>query len=122
MITNPYDQHPNAQKWTAETVMTHLTNIEKEATEGESMFLGMALFKEGLYRHVWGYWKRTFHQNEDIIERMLRIESGFEARLLDGALKKKLSPYIAYLTLKNNYNWDKPAVIASKPLLHKSNN
>jgi hypothetical protein len=123
MLANPYDQHPNAQKWTAEKVMTLLNLIEKDASEGESLFLGMALTKQGLYRHVWGYWKRSFYNNDDIMEMMLRIESIFEAKLLDGALKKKISPWIAVLTLKNNYNWaDNPNNTTPKPLHHKSNN
>ena len=102
-------RHPNAQKWTAEIVTEHLSGIEKDASSGDSLFLGRALAKRGLYKHVWSYWKRTFYSNEDIIESMLNIESLFEAKVLEGALKKELSPSIAMLTLRYNYNWnDRP--------------
>ena len=123
MQTNPYDKHPNAQKWTAEKVTELLTKIDKDAREGDSFFLGIALFKLGLYRQVWTYWKRTFVDNEDIIELMLGIETAFEAKLVDGALKKKISPYIAYLALKNGYNWsDRPDKVTSRSLHNRSNN
>ena len=104
-----FDRHPNAQKWTAEIVMGHLLAIEKEATDGDSLFLAKALTKQGLYRHVWGYWKKALYSNEDIIEKMLHIESVYEAKLLEGALKKQLSGWVAMMTLKNTYNWhDQP--------------
>jgi hypothetical protein len=120
--TNPYDKHPNAQKWTAAAVYTALNDIEKEATEGESLFLGKALTKLGHYRHIWAYWKKTYYQNDDIMELMLRIESIFEAKLLDAALKKQLSPWIAVLALKNTYFMtDKPNKMSPRTLHHKIN-
>jgi hypothetical protein len=100
-----FDRHPNAQKWSAELVMEHLEAIEKDATEGDSLFLAKGLTKRGLYRHVWAYWKKAFYENEDIIEKMLQIESVFEAKLLEGALKKQLSGRMVTMALKNNYNW-----------------
>jgi hypothetical protein len=33
-----FDRHPNARKWTAEIVMGHLPAVEKEATDGDSLF------------------------------------------------------------------------------------
>jgi len=120
--TNPYDKHPNAQKWTAAAVYTHLQDIEKEATEGESFFLGSVLTKLGLYKHVWSYWKKTFYQNDDIMELMLRIESILEAKMIEGALLKKVSPWMAALALKYNYNWtDQPNKMAPKALHFKTN-
>ncbi len=100
-----WDKHPNAQKWTVEVVKDYLIAIEKEAAEGDSLFLGKALVKQKLYRHVWSYWKTLFLNDEEVIETMLRIESIFESKLLEGALLRKLSPWVAVLALKYNYNW-----------------
>jgi hypothetical protein len=105
-MNDPYNKHPNAQRWTAEAVTEHLHEIEKDATDGPSLFLGKALAKRGLYRHIWPYWKRTFLENEDIIERMLRIETILEAKIIEGAMKKELSSTAAALTLKFNYRWN----------------
>ena len=116
-MSNPFDKHPNAQKWTEETVISLLLAIELDARTGDSYFLGKALTKQCLYRHVWSYWKRKFYDNDDIIELMLRIESLFEAKLLDGALQNKISAWVAVLTLKNNYHWsEKPSALHTPPL------
>jgi len=118
-MSNPNERHPNAQKWTVETVSAHLIEIEKEATDGPSFFLGRALAKQGLYKHVWSYWRRTFQNNDDIIEQMLRIETILEAKILEGALKKELSGNIATLTLKYNYQWNDKRESSSSLLLSK---
>jgi hypothetical protein len=103
------DRQPNAQKWTTEVVTEHLQEIEKDVSAGNSYFLGRALIKRGLYSQIWKYWKEVFVEFDDITETMLRIETMLEANLLDAALKKELSPYVAMLTLKNNYHWkDRP--------------
>jgi len=103
------DRQPNAQKWTTEVVTEHLQEIEKDVAAGNSYFLGRALIKRGLYSQIWKYWKEVFVEYDDITETMLRIETMLEANLLDAALKKELSPYVAMLTLKNNYHWrDRP--------------
>ena len=96
----------NAQKWSPEIILKHLVEIEKEAIEGESLFLGRALIKQGLYKHVWTYWKKIMRTDEDIIDRMMRIESIYECKLLEGALKKQLSATMATLTLRYNYQWN----------------
>ncbi len=120
-MSNPFDKHPNAQKWTAETVISLLLAIELDARQGESYFLSKALTKQCLYRHIWGYWKRIFYDNDDIMELMLRIESLFEAKLLDGALKKQISPWVAMMTLKNSHYWsDNPARDGKRALHHRA--
>ena len=113
-------KHPNAQRWTVESVTEHLLFIEKDAVTGDSLFLGKALAKRGLYRHIWSYWKRAFIDNEDMMAIMLNIETHFEAKLLEGALKKELSPSMAMMTLRYNYNWrDKNKPMVPEPLLKK---
>ena len=103
------DRQPNAQKWTTEVVTEHLQEMEKDVSLGNSYFLGRALAKRGLYSRIWRYWKQVFADYDDISENMLRIETILEANLLEGALKKELSPYVAILTLKHNYQWrDRP--------------
>ena len=118
-MSNPFDKHPNAQKWTAEIVISILLAIELDARVGDSLFLSKALNKQSLYRHIWGYWKRVFYDNDDIIELMLRIESLFEAKLLEGALKKELSPWVAVITLKNSFYWSDNPAREEKRALHR---
>ena len=55
------------------------------------------------------------------MELMLRIESLFEAKLLDGALKKQISPWVAMMTLKNSHYWsDNPARDGKRALHHRA--
>ena len=95
----------NAQKWTEENVMGHLLNIEHEALRPETIYLVNALVREGLYKEIWSYWKKKFSDSDEIKEKMLRIESIFEARLFIGGLKKELAPTITIFGLKNNHKW-----------------
>jgi hypothetical protein len=104
-MSKPDNKYPNSQKWTADAVTTYLRAIEKDANEGENLYIGSSLTKLGLYKHIWDYWKETYCQHDDIMERILRIESTYEAKILEGALKKKVSPAMATLTLKNDYSW-----------------
>ena len=85
--------------------MGHLLNIEHEALRPETLYLVNALVNEGLYKEIWSYWKRKFNTNDDIKEKMLRIESIFEARLFIGGLKKELAPTVTIFGLKNNHKW-----------------
>jgi hypothetical protein len=111
-MTNPYDAHQNAQKWTAEIVTGHLDALEKDASEGGSLFLGKALGKRGLYKQVWTYWKKKYADHAAIMEKIMLIETILEGNIIEGALKKDLSPYVAILTLKYNYRWtDRPAEV-----------
>ena len=100
---------PNAHKWTLERVTDHLYEIQQDAFEGDVMFLGRALIRQGQYADDWRYWKKLFANNDNIMELMKRIESIFEARLYEAALKKEVSPWVAMFGLKNNHHWcDKP--------------
>jgi hypothetical protein len=103
MHNTPANQ--NAKKWTEEKVLAHLNKIEQDALKPDTMYLVNALVREGLYKEIWSYWKRVFHSCEDIKEKMLRIESIFEARLFIGGLKKELAPTLAIFGLKNNHKW-----------------
>ena len=118
-MIDQYDKHPNAQKWTADTVITELNEILRDADIGPSFFLGKALAKRGLYKQVWSYWKKTFHDNDEVMERILNIETMFEAKILEGALKKELSGSIAALTLKYNYHWNDKGKITGTNLISK---
>jgi len=100
---------PNATKWTEERVIEHLKEIRRHSFQGDVMYLGRALIREGLYGHVWSYWKRLFANNDAILEAMYQIEYVFEARLFESALKKEVSPWVAIFGLKNNHRWcEKP--------------
>jgi hypothetical protein len=95
----------NAPKWTEETVLNHLSNIEQDALKPETIYLVNALVREGLYKEIWSYWRKAYHTSAAIKEKMLRIESIFEARLFIGGLKKELAPSLAAFGLKNNHKW-----------------
>ena len=106
---NNLKQVPNAHKWTEERVGEHLIAIYKDAFNADTMYLGRALVREGLYPDVWRYWKKIFPNNGNIQETMLQIEAIFEARLFEGALKKEMASWVAIFGLKNNHRWcEKP--------------
>ncbi len=95
----------NAQKWTSEKVLAHLQRIEESALIPDTVYLVNALIKEGLYKEIWSYWKKIFRTDGAIQEKMLLIESIFEARLFIGGLKKELASSITIFGLKNNHKW-----------------
>jgi hypothetical protein len=108
---------PNAQKWTLERVSGHLDKIELAVQEEYCFFLGTALKRQGLHKHVWSYWKQIFADNDDLIERMLLIDSRLEVKILDAAMKGVLPKTLVIRTLKCVYGWN--ANGRSKPLTHQ---
>ena len=96
---------PNAKKWTEEKVKAHLDRLEKDMQGEYCFFLGSALKKQGLQRHVWSYWKKIFAENDDLIERMLRIDSRFEAKIFIAGLRKEIPSSIAIQTLRYVHGW-----------------
>jgi hypothetical protein len=108
---------PNAQKWTLERVSGHLDKIELAVQEEYCFFLGTALKRQGLHRHVWSYWKKVFADNDDLIERMLLIDTQFESKIVVAGLKNVLPKGIVMRTLKFAYGWN--ATGRSKSFTHK---
>jgi hypothetical protein len=102
---NTTDRIPNARKWTAEIVNKHLDAIEKEANEGFTPFLSSALRKQGLYKQVWSYWRRIFADDDDMIERMLVIDTMYESKLVTMALEGVISSSMAIRALKFSHKW-----------------
>jgi hypothetical protein len=96
---------PNAQKWTVERVNSHLDRIELDLELAYCFFLGWALKRQGLRKHVWSYWKQIFANNDDMIERMLLIESKFEAKILTAGMKNELPATMVERTLRIAYGW-----------------
>ena len=111
---------PNAQKWTPERVSGHLDKIELAVEEEYCFFLGWALGRQGLGKHVWSYWKKIFADNDDIIERMLIIDTQFEAKILTAGLEGKIPASIASRTLRYVYGWSDRKI--HKPFMHKKFN
>jgi hypothetical protein len=103
------EKQANARKWTVEKVNKYLDAIEREAKEDYCFFIRTALAKQGLQRHVWSYWKRTFAEHDDLIERMYVIDTGLEAKLLDAGLKELLPAQMVSSMLKMNYGWCRKA-------------
>jgi hypothetical protein len=99
-------KNANAKKWTEERVSGYLNKIEMAVEEEYCFFLGWALKRHGLRKHVWSYWKQIFAYNDDIIERMLVIDTQFEAKIVTAGLEKKLPGIIATRTLKCAYGWN----------------
>ncbi len=106
---------PNATKWTNATVTEYLDRIEKETGEGGPYFLGTALLRQGLYQDIWYYWRKIFFYDDDIFERMLRIETMFESRICEGAIKKELAGWIAMYALKLKHRWEAKEEEEEKP-------
>ena len=107
---------PNAKKWTEERVTEELAAIKHHALREDVDYLGIAIVRQGLYIQLWAYWKKIFDHHDDILEQMLIIESIFEARLVQAALRKKVSPWVAIFALKNNHHWtDKQVSDMIKP-------
>ncbi len=102
---------PNAEKWTPDRVRPILRAILKSVQEDENnYFIGKALACQGLYSDIWAYWKRTFADNNDIAETMMQIDTYYEARLMEAALSRKVSPAVAMMILKTKYGYaDRPA-------------
>jgi hypothetical protein len=95
--------------------MSHLMEISKDSYNGDVAYLGEAIVRQGLYIQIWEYWKRIFAQHDNIREKMLLIESIFEARLFKEALRKQIPSRIAVLGLKNNHHWSEQGLQAEEP-------
>ena len=111
---------PNAQKWTEERVLMNLIAVEKMSREDEIIYLGTALNRQGLYIQVWSYWRRKYANYDDIMEMMLRIDSLFESKLYEKALRKEVSPWVAIFSLKNNHHWSNeaaPEPVERRPMM-----
>ena len=116
---NSAQKLPNATKWTMEIVSEHLLFIQRDVSAGRVFFVRSALARRGLKSDVWRYWKRTFANNDDIMEQIQVIETTLEANLLESALKNELPAVLAKVTLCYHYNWSnkpKPATKRSSKL------
>ena len=95
----------NALKWTAESTLETLNRIEAEACKEETHFLTSALRTLRICRSTWGYWKKKFSAEDEILELMEIIEGIFEDKLFVGALTRKIHSSTAIFGLKCNYHW-----------------
>ena len=112
-INNKY-----ALKWTEETVHATLSKIEADVLNPDMLYIGSVMVKQSLSRKLWSYWKEVYIDNDEIIERMMRVEAIIEARLFDAALKGEVNGTMAIFALKCNHQWyDRPiSEPAAKPL------
>ena len=113
------DRQQNARKWTVEIVTQHLQQIEKETENERCFFLGRILVRRRLYPQVWTYWKQSFRDNDDIIERMMRIETTLEANMIEAALRNELPARFAAMSMKFNYGWNNKGQARQASLLNK---
>ena len=104
---------PNAKKWTLQRVTSELCAIRYATEKQEVSCIESALSRQGLYRQLWNYWKIIFKDNDDIMECILIIETMFQARVVDGMIRKKVPPSVGNFILRYSYKWnDKPDPVA----------
>jgi hypothetical protein len=101
---DPLKKAANAQKWTREIVSEYLDMIEGETAKPDAWFLGTALRKARLGKHVWRYWKRIF-EDDDILERMELIESMYESKVFEAAAHRKIPASMGIWILKYVHHW-----------------
>lgn len=97
-----------AEKWTEETVLEQLENMEKILLSNsgkELIYIGELLSVHYLYKEIWSYWKKTFSSNLEVFQAIKRIEQEFENRLYVKALKNEVVASVAIFGLKNNHKW-----------------
>ena len=96
----------NARKWTAETVLSALSEIEKDI---DSLYLGSALLRLRISPKAWGHWRKIFHDHDEISYRMELIELHYECKLVEGALRGEIRGSNANFVLKHRYGWGNDA-------------
>lgn len=97
-----------AEKWTKETVLPILEEIEELArddSEKAPLYLGGALAQVHLYSEIWSYWKEKFSNEEEVFQSIKKIEQLFEQKIYEGALKGDLVASVSIFGLKNNHGW-----------------
>ncbi len=94
-------------KWTVETVSNKVDEmmVVLKNNPDDYNFLGTLLIDLGLYREIWGIWKRKFSNEVDLFSKMKLIDSVFEAKIVEAGMKGKLNPTLVIFALKNNYGW-----------------
>ena len=107
------EKNKNAEKWTEETVMAKIAEMQEELDTDKSkniencryLTLGSLLYSCDLYAEIWSYWKGKFKDNEIVFKSARRIDTFFENRLYEGGLKNELNAKIVGLGLNRNYKW-----------------
>jgi hypothetical protein len=96
----------NAKKWTEEVVVQCLERMKEDVKFNPDTFhISIALANQGLYCEIWTYWKRVFHEDEAINEKIGVIDHMIETKLQVGALKGELDPVVVKFALANSFQW-----------------
>lgn len=95
----------NAEKWTEETVMSKLEEIQELVERPDVNYLGTALTKVGLYNDIWRDWSQKFSENLVVSRTMKKIRDRIQSKLYERALNGDVVPSIAIFGLKNNHGW-----------------
>ena len=95
----------NAEKWTEETVLAKLAEIEEVMHSNSCNYIGSALVKVGLYKQIWSDWVEKFKDVPTVSEPIKRITAYFEAKLFERGLDASVNTGMAIFGLKNNYSW-----------------
>jgi hypothetical protein len=106
----------NAEKWTEEKMNQLLDNLLCHLNQNEdNLYIGKMLSYFGLYPDIWAYLKRSFAHDEFISKRIKKIEYIFEARIVEAALHKRISPSMAMFVLRCKYGWKDKTIETAKP-------
>jgi hypothetical protein len=93
----------NALKWTQETVMQKLDELEKAVEH--TVYIGEGLSTIGLYAEWFAYITETFKDDDIVFKAIKRIEQAYEAKLVKKTLNGDFNPTMAIFTLKNKHKW-----------------
>ena len=105
------ENNTNALKWTDESVSEILERIENDTLLTPLYFIGSAMNRQRLSRHVWRYWRKKFKHQEEIMERMDLIEELFESNIFEAGIRGEVNTALAIFALKNNHHWsERPAI------------
>ncbi len=107
---------PNAEKWTEEKMKQLLDSLEVHLNLNEdNLYIGTMLSYFGLYPDLWAYLKRSYAGHETFSKRIREIEYIFEARIVEAALYKRISPSMAMFVLRCKYGWKDKTLEPAQP-------
>lgn len=95
----------NAEKYSKEVVLKHLSTILKSVKTEKIFYIGVALVELDLYPEIWSIWSKKFEDDILVIQAIKRVEAQIEANILRLAGTNQMNTAIAIFVLKNKYKW-----------------
>lgn len=92
--------------WTAVTVQTELETILTELLADPRInFVGQLFTKRPYSRHMLGYWRKEFKDEQKITLAISKIEEELESRAASGAITGTYNSNFTKFHLVNNHGW-----------------